>query len=76
MERQSKILVFKTNVENDDGIRAISGVLNDYPGIVRWTVDLWDIDNVLRIEGHESLLPSVFIDIIKKAGFNCDELPD
>ena len=76
MELRSKILVFKTNLETEDGIQAISGVLNDDPGIARWTVDQSDVDNVLRIEAHEPSLPSVFIAMIQKAGFDCDELPD
>ena len=50
MESRSKILVFKTNLETEDGIRAVSSVLNDHPGIFKWTVDRWDVDNVLRIE--------------------------
>lgn len=76
MESRSKILVFKTNLETEDGIRAVSSVLNDHPGIFKWTVDRWDVDNVLRIEADEASSPSLFIDIIQSAGFDCDELPD
>jgi len=76
MESLTKILVFKTNVETEEGIDAVSAVLNDHPEILRWNVDQWDIDNVLRIEAYEPTSPSLFIEILRNVGFACDELPD
>lgn len=76
MEPQLKILVFKTNLETEEGIRAVSTVLNDRPEILRWTVDQWDVDNVLRIEASEHSSPSLVMEMIRKVGFDCDELPD
>jgi hypothetical protein len=76
MESQSKILVFKTNLETEEGVLAVSSVLNGHPGILRWTVDKWDVDKVLRIEASDHSSPSLFMDMIRNAGFDCDELPD
>lgn len=76
MIARTKILVFKTNLQTEEGIRAVSAVLDDHPDILRWNVDQWDIDNVLRIEACEPSSPSLFMDIIRNAGFDCDELPD
>ncbi len=76
MQSQFKILVFKTNPETEEGIRAVSTVLNNHPKIFRWTVDQWDVDKVLRIEAYEPSSPSLFMDMIRNVGFDCDELPD
>ena len=76
MDNQIKVLVFKTNLETEDGIRTVGTVLDDRPEIVRWNVDHWDIDNVLRIEAYETSSPSSIMEIVRGIGFVCDELPD
>ncbi|HKH59925.1 MAG TPA: hypothetical protein VKA49_03785 [Flavitalea sp.] len=76
MDIQTKILVFKTNLETEEGIRAVSAALNQHPEIIRWNVDQWDIDKVLRIEACTPSSPSSIIEMIRSAGFVCDELPD
>lgn len=76
MDSQTKILVFKTNLETEDGIKAVSTVLNEHPAIIRWNVDHWDIDNVLRIEAYQPSSSSSIMEMIRNAGFACDELPD
>lgn len=76
MNKQIKILVFKTNLETEEGIRAVSTVLDDHPQILRWNVDQWDIDNVLRVEAYDASSPGAIIDLVRNVGFICDELPD
>ena len=76
MDNQTKIHVFKTNLETEDGIRAVSDTLNQHPGIICWNVDHWDVDNVLRVETDHSFSPVSIIEMIRNEGFICDELPD
>lgn len=68
------ILVFKTNLHFRD-MKHIEPVLNADSMIIRWNVDLTDIDNVLRIESHLPQTAHV-IAILKKQGFHCEELVD
>lgn len=76
MDYEKKILVFKTNLETEDGIRTVGTILDDHPEILRWNVDHWDIDKVLRIETYKPSMPSSIIEIVRNVGFDCDELPD
>ena len=76
MDNRTEILVFKTNLESADGIRVVSNVLNQHPGIIRWNIDHWDADKVLRVEAHSPSSPYPIMELIRNAGFVCDELPD
>lgn len=69
------ILVFRTNLESEEALDTIRPLLNDHPQIMRWNVDHWDIDKVLRVEAN-SLAPRAVIQIVQDAGFDCEELPD
>lgn len=69
------ILVFKTNLQFKKDIRLLEPVLNQTVGILRWNVDREDIDKVLRIETN-SLQPQEIINLVTRAGYVCEELPD
>jgi hypothetical protein len=44
------VLVFKTNINNPRQVKSIATTLNNCSDILKWNVDLADIDKVLRIE--------------------------
>ena len=69
------ILVFRTNLESEEALDTIRPILDDHPQIMRWNVDHWDIDKVLRVEAT-SLTPHTVIQLVQEAGFDCEELPD
>lgn len=69
------VLVFKTSISSSKNIRALAPELDGHPGILRWNVDLLDIDNVLRIE-TKSLDAHDIIQLVEQNGFACEELPD
>jgi tRNA G26 N,N-dimethylase Trm1 len=68
------VLVFKTNLHFKD-MKQIEPVLNAEIMIIKWNVDLTDIDNVLRIESNQPHTAHV-IATLKKHGFYCEELVD
>ena len=69
------ILVFKTNLYSEEDVKTIEPVLNKIPEVLEWNVDREDIDKVLRVETAK-LSPLDLIDILKDAGYFCEELPD
>ncbi|MEJ7769879.1 MAG: hypothetical protein WKF70_09555 [Chitinophagaceae bacterium] len=69
------ILVFKTNLASEEALDSIRPILDDHPQIMRWNVDHWDIDKVLRVVTN-SLAPHTVIEMVRQAGFVCEELPD
>jgi len=73
-QENKHVLVFKTNLHYKD-MKKIEPVLNAETKIIRWNVDLTDIDNVLRIESHVPHTDHV-IAILTSEGFLCEELID
>ena len=69
----SEILVFKTNISCKEELKKIGSILSEEKNITRWTVDLEDVDKVLRIE-CEHIYPLSVIKILRGAGFTCEEL--
>ena len=73
-QENKHVLVFKTNLHHRD-MKKIEPVLNAETKIIRWNVDLTDIDNVLRIESNVPHTDHV-IRILNSEGFICEELID
>jgi hypothetical protein len=69
------LLIFKTNINCHKDVRCISSLLTTSVGIMKWSVDLTDIDNVLRIESEHSDHSKV-ISLVANAGYFCEELLD
>ena len=70
-----KISVFKTNIQYKKQVRKISPLLNSISDINRWNIDLHDCDKVLRIEADKHLFKEI-TNLIKQAGYHCEELTD
>jgi hypothetical protein len=69
------ILVFKTDIHNILDIKKVEETIGHLEGILRWNVDLDDIEKVLRIEATHND-PARITGPVSKAGFFCEELPD
>ncbi len=70
-----EILVFKTDVRNRRRVHALAPYLENIKGIIKWNVDLQDIDKILRVESAD--IPSGAIEkIVRQAGHFCEELQD
>ena len=70
-----EVLIFKTNIRYKKHINAIEHHIAKQPGIIKWNVDLKDADKILRIETI-NLHPAKIESLVKKAGYNCEELKD
>ncbi len=67
-------MIFITDLKTTKSIRSVSPVLNNNSMISKWTVDNEDIDNVMRIEAHNSLNEEDIVHLMKTHGFYCEEL--
>ena len=70
-----EVLIFKTNIRYKKHISAVEQHIANQPGILRWNVDLKDVDKILRIEVAD-LHPAKIEGIVKQAGYLCEELKD
>ena len=70
-----EILVFKTDVQDKKQVKKLFPVMRTLQGIMRWNVDLHDIDKILRIEAV-SLNPRSIELTLRQAGYFCKELED
>ena len=71
----NNVLVFKTSINNKQDVHTITPLLETYAAILKWNVDLSDIDNVLRIEATRPDCEPV-IQLVRQAGYACEELTD
>ncbi|WP_420551410.1 hypothetical protein [Tenacibaculum aiptasiae] len=69
-------LIFQTNIDSEKKVQSLEPILNKHPDIFKWSIDIEDIDNVLRIEGSENLLEKNIIDLIKSQNFQIEILSD
>jgi copper chaperone CopZ len=68
-----QILVFKTNVRSRKRANALKPHLENIQGIIKWNVDLKDIDKVLRVECGDTPAEAIACSL-QQAGYYCEEL--
>ncbi|WEK18550.1 MAG: hypothetical protein P0Y49_17305 [Candidatus Pedobacter colombiensis] len=66
------ILLFKTNIQTEDDKRYVGKIMEEH-GIGQWTVDVHDVDCVLRIVSSPLTLEEV-IALVMKNGYHCEVL--
>lgn len=67
------LLQFKTTINCGNCVRAVSGFLNELPGIDRWEVDTTNADKILTVEGPQ-LDPAAISSAVEDAGFEITPL--
>lgn len=70
-----EVLIFKTNIRYKKHINEIEPHITNLPGLLKWNVDLKDVDKILRIETTH-VHPAKIEMLVKNAGYNCEELKD
>lgn len=69
------ILVFKTNISRKKDLGIIEPVLSSHDPIIKWNVDMHDIDKILRVESTCNDTVEI-IKMVNNAGYDCEELED
>ncbi|PIA78046.1 hypothetical protein BFR04_07390 [Gaetbulibacter sp. 4G1] len=72
----SKLLIFKTNIKTKKKVKNIKPFFDNHSSVIKWSIDIEDIDNVLKIEATTNSSENDFINQIKALGFYCDVLAD
>jgi len=67
----TQVFVFKTDIKSLNILDKVSPVLNNQHSIFQWSVDLEDIDKVLRIEANEILEEDKVIKKLSEKGVEC-----
>lgn len=70
------LLIFKTNIKTKKKVKSLSAIFNSIPAISDWSIDLEDIDKVLRIESTGQLGEHEVIKRVNTCGFHCEILMD
>jgi len=73
MCRQNPIYVFKTSIKSEEDLMRLEPVLNHHPEIEEWSVDVQDVDCVLRVVSG-SLKEGELIKLLNTHGYYCAEL--
>jgi hypothetical protein len=68
------VLVLRTNIDDEQKLKVMSSLLNDFQEIKLWSLDQEDVDKVLRIEASESLTISSIAKMLNSKGLICEEL--
>lgn len=71
-----EILIFRTDIKSKKSVKSLKSTFNNHSDIIKWSIDLEDIDNVLRIEVTKNLLEENVIDLVKVKGFYIKPLSD
>ncbi|MGB5819391.1 MAG: hypothetical protein WBG90_07880 [Saonia sp.] len=71
-----KLLIFRTDIKTKKKVKTIKPLFNNLSTITDWSIDLEDIDNVLRIETAEDLNEREIIHLLSTYGFQCEALTD
>ena len=73
---RTKLFLFKTDIETKNKVKTIKLFLDSHPSVIKWSIDIQNIDNVLKIEAKNDLSKNHIINQIKTQGFYCYPLAD
>lgn len=71
-----ELLIFRTDIKSKKKVKSLKPVFNNHSDIIKWSIDLDDIDNVLRIEATTKLSEGDVIDLVEIKGFYIKTLSD
>lgn len=69
-----KLLIYSTNINTPEKVQVVNELFNLDNNIIDLSVDIEDIDNVLRIETTDKIDEVEVVSRVLKQGFNCVEL--
>lgn len=69
-----KLLILKTDISSKQQLDKLEPVFKQNQYITRWTVDLEDIDKVLKVETTSDTEQNELIQLVRNQGIYCEEL--
>ena len=57
-------------------LQPLQSTFDQHPDIQKWTIDLEDVDRVLRIESSGKLTEQGLTQLLLDKGYSCEPLPD
>jgi hypothetical protein len=73
MENLDHILIFKTSIRNPADRESVRAGLDGSVSVQQWSVDLEDVDCVLRVVSNGIAAQQV-VALVKGCGYDCEEL--
>ncbi len=70
------LYIFRTNIQSETKLNTLKTTFEKCIGVLDWSVDLEDIDNVLRIEAAMNLNERDIINLVSKEGVSIAPLQD
>ena len=70
------LFIFKTNVEPGRKLLALKRLFQEWKSIQNWTIDVEDIDRVLRVFVSSKVSEREVIRKIQSYGIQCERLSD
>lgn len=72
--RNQNILILRTNIDKKKKIKMIKPIFNHHPNIIDWSIDIEDIDKVLRIETNGNISENDISEVLKTVGLFAENL--
>lgn len=69
-----KLLILKTNIVTYDKMRYVEAIFNNHVSIIDWSVDIEDIDRVMRVEVMDSTTEDDIQRMLKPFNITCKDL--
>lgn len=70
------LLLFQTDIRSKKKVKSLKPTLNKHSDILKWSIDLEDIDKVLKIEATTNITENDIIEIVQMHGFYIEILTD
>jgi len=67
------ISIFKTSVASSQDLNKLTPYLNSLMDDVKWTIDLFDSDRILRVISNVNKNDEI-ISVVNKLGYDCENL--
>ncbi|MEO9872187.1 hypothetical protein [Ekhidna sp.] len=71
-----KLFILKTDIKSKRQLNRLKPIFQQNEHIFRWSIDLDDIDKVLKVETNEDSKQNEMIQLVRDQGIYCEELPD
>lgn len=71
-----KLFIYGTDIDTEYKVKSIHNLFYEDTNIIDISIDIEDVDNVLRIEATDYVEENDIINKVEKKGFHCVELVD